>query len=186
MDDLFVIDTHGSATVPVSTAAADYSSKVVGIASAPNRASGFSALKSMGIRIIEDNIGGPSCSDSSSGRNDQAVPKSAVHGLNARFVGLDVGGGSGKNQGQGRGKNHRRRGKGGKGKGKAAENSSSGEPLTEKGLRKQRPPIVESDEEMDEIFDDFVSNIGQEELKRLLKDATNRSGYLSRNIGGGV
>ncbi|KAJ2735535.1 squalene synthetase-like protein [Coemansia sp. BCRC 34962] len=182
MDDLFVIDTQGAANVPVSEAIESYECRVVNSTTVSNRTVNFDKLNSLGIQIIDDNIGGPS--NGSSSRDDRAVPQSCMKNLNTKFVSMEVGNSGSRSQWKNR---NRRRGKGGRGnKQNTNDNISIIDPPTSRARRQQRPPIIESDEEMDEIFDDFVSNIGQEELKQLLKDANNRSGFLSRNIGGGV
>ncbi|KAJ2691391.1 squalene synthetase-like protein [Coemansia spiralis] len=181
MDNLFVIDTQGTANVPVSEATKSYECRVVESTTASRRTVNFDRLKSLGIQIIDDNIGGPSSGNSS--RDDRAVPQSCMRNLSTKFVDMEVG-----NSDRGPWKNKsRRRGKHGRGK-KPNDNDSISivEPPASRRQRQQRPPIIESDGEIDEIFDDFVSNIGQDELKQLLKDADNRSGFLSRNIGGGV
>ncbi|KAJ2870216.1 squalene synthetase-like protein [Coemansia aciculifera] len=183
MDDLFVIDTQGMAKVPVSTATKSYECRVVNSTTTSSRTANSNRIKSLGIQVIEDNIGGPSNSGDSP--DDRTVPQKSMNNLNAKFVDLNVGN-SGRGQ-KGRNKYKNRRGKGGKGNKQNGNDSiSTIDPPPSKGRRQQRPPIIESDAEMDEIFDDFVSNIGQDELKQLLKDAENRSGFLSRNIGGGV
>ncbi|KAJ2817612.1 hypothetical protein FBU31_006164, partial [Coemansia sp. 'formosensis'] len=180
MDDLFVIDTQGVANVPVSTATESYECRVVSSTTTSSHTTNANRIKSLGIQIIEDNIGGPSSSNNS--QNDRTVPQAPMNNLNAKFVNLNV-----SNSKTGRRKNNRRRGKGGRGnKQDANDDIQIIDSPVSKGKRQQRPPIIESDAEMDEIFDDFISNIGQDELKHLLKVADNRSGFLSRNIGGGV
>ncbi|KAJ2320869.1 hypothetical protein GGI00_006160, partial [Coemansia sp. RSA 2681] len=173
MDDLFVIDTQGAASVPVSTATEAYECRVVGSAATPSHAVDSSRIKALGIRVIEDNI--------DSGPSDRAVPQTPMNNLNAKFVGLDVSSSSSPVSGKG----GQRRGKNRRGIGAQVETAISGPPAA-KWQRKQRPPIIEFDEEIDELFDDFISNIAQGDLKHLLKHVDNRSGYLSRNIGGGV
>ncbi|KAJ2092871.1 hypothetical protein GGI16_005860, partial [Coemansia sp. S142-1] len=176
MDDLFVIDTQGMTSVPVSSATQSYECRVVNSATTASRTANSNRIKSLGIQVIEDNIG--------SGPDDRVVPQNPMNNLNAKFVDLDVGN-SGRGQ-KGR-KKGARRGRGGRGN-KQNNNDSINiiDPPPSRARRQQRPPIIESDAEMDEIFDDFVSNIGQDELKQLLKDADNRNGFLTRNIGGGV
>ncbi|KAJ2909202.1 squalene synthetase-like protein [Coemansia aciculifera] len=176
-DDLFVIDTQGTANVPVvPTASGSYECRVVGSTAAPSHTVDSNRIRSLGIRIIDDDISGS--------RNDRAVPQTHMNKLNAKFVDLDVSSSTSKQSDSDKSRT-RRRGKGNKGKGVQSETATT-VPLVPKWQRKQRPPIVESDQEMDEIFDDYVSNIDQADLKHLLRNANNRSGYLSRDIGGKV
>lgn len=61
--------------------------------------------------------------------------------------------------------------------------------LTQTPMVKEEEEYVDSDEgeeELDSTFSDFVNNLGSDGIMKLLKDASNHSGYLSRNIDGGV
>ncbi|KAJ2806850.1 squalene synthetase-like protein [Coemansia guatemalensis] len=168
MDDLFVIDTKGSKDTTASTSWRAREFRVVG---AGVEQTTQTTQNSQKVRVIEDDVPqGRSTADHGSAPTSRGT--AAIRNLNAQFVDLEV-----DEPGKGKGKKrNKRRGKK-RGKEKAAADSTHPQ-----NRSKQQPGLI-SDEDFDDLANDYMANLSDGELQRII--ATDFSpAFNSRDIGG--
>ncbi|KAJ2081306.1 squalene synthetase-like protein [Coemansia sp. RSA 988] len=168
MDDLFVIDTKGSADTTTTTSYSAREFRVVGISQEQTTQT---AQNDQRVRVIEDDVlQERSAADHSSTATSRGT--AAMRNLNAQFVDLEVDGpgkGKGKKRNKGRGRK--------RGKSKAAADN------THPPSRSKKQPGLISDDDFDDLANDYMANLSDGELQRMI--AANFSpAFHSRDIGG--
>ncbi|KAJ2455243.1 squalene synthetase-like protein [Coemansia sp. RSA 2336] len=155
MDDLFYIDTKGTAEMEVSTTSSKREFRAV---SAPKKQPTASKPSGRKPRVINDDING------SLSMATGAV--TSIKRLNDQFIELEVDRPRTRSRGRGKGKNKKA----------AAASKHKHRDMVD---RSKPPPIPESDE-LDEVADDYMQHLSEDDLEFLMGQSAS---FMSHDLG---
>ncbi|KAJ1666138.1 squalene synthetase-like protein [Coemansia sp. RSA 1813] len=177
MDDLFYIDTKGSADIQCTTAttAREFT---VSTSNSARRQGPTSQAAQPSIEIISDDITAPATATTANNpKGSGRKGKQKAKGLDLQFLQLEVSEGSTK----GKKKNSFRS------KNRAAENKDKNARSSNASRKERRMPPLRQQDSLDaqDCMGDFIANLGEDGLEELLSAAVG-SGFMEREIGGGM